>query len=113
MRLECEHQTIPDFSASLSMNIWELFGILSSGGVNASEVSSNIVKNLRAVDALGDEISFEYDEMTGEINFASVPAKFMYDYDTGFENILMDVTVFVSENAKPVNANNLGSSRRL
>ena len=63
MRLECEHQTIPDFSASLSMNIWELFGILSSGGVNASEVSSNIVKNLRAVDDSGSAIYFEYSEL--------------------------------------------------
>ena len=109
MRLECEHQTIHDYPASLSMNIGELFGMSSSGGVNASEVSSNMVKNLRAVDASGGAVSFEYDEMTGEIEFASLPAKFMYDYDTGFENILMDVTVFVSGSAEPVNTNNLGS----
>ena len=42
MRLECEHQTILDVPASL------------------------MVKNLRAVDASGGEISCEYDEMTGD-----------------------------------------------
>lgn len=109
MRLECEHQTIHDYPASLNMNIGDIFGMLSSGGVYASEVSSNMVKNLRAFDALGGAVSFEYDEMTGDIEFSSLPAKFMYDYDTEFENTLMDVTVFVSASAEPVNANNLGS----
>ena len=109
MRLECEHQTIHNFPASLSMNIQELFGYSSSGGVNASEVSTNMVKNLHAVDASGGAVSFEYDEMIGEIEFSALPAKFMYDYDTGFENILMDVTVFMSESAEPVNAKDPGS----
>ena len=63
MRLECEHQTIHDFPASLNMNIGELFGMSSSGGVYASEVSSNMVKNLRAVDDSGGAIYFEYSEL--------------------------------------------------
>ena len=102
MRLECEHQTISDFPARLSMNIRDLFSFSSSGGINASEASYSMVKNLRAVDASGGEISFDYDEADGGIEFASLPAKFMYDYDTGFDGILMDVTVFVSDNAEPV-----------
>ena len=73
MRLECEHQTIPNFHAGLSMNIGELFSTSSSGGVNASEVSSNMVKDLQAVDAPCNEISCEYDEMTGKIEFAALP----------------------------------------
>ena len=102
MRLECEHQTILNFAARLTMNINELFNsFFSSESVHSSEIAINRVKNLRAFDAGNNEITLDYDEATGEIKFASLPANFTYDYDTGFDNILMDVKVFVSENEEP------------
>ena len=36
----------------------------------------------------------DYDSATGIISFERSPAKFSYDYITGFENILMDVTIY-------------------
>ncbi|MBQ7593032.1 MAG: hypothetical protein IJU48_01610, partial [Synergistaceae bacterium] len=103
-RLECEHQTILNFPAQIIMNIYELFNSSSStnGSVNSSAIAINRVKNLRAFDAEDNEITLDYDETTGEIKFSSIPANFTYDYDTGFNNILMDVKVFVSASAEPV-----------
>ena len=56
------------------------------------------VINLRAWNAEGDEISAEYDADTGTAKFGGVPEKVAYDYVTGFEDVLMDVTIFTAGN---------------
>ena len=54
------------------------------------------VKNLKAYDEAGNEITVEYDPATGEAKLSATPSKITYDYDTGFEGVLMDVEVTAS-----------------
>ncbi len=56
------------------------------------------VINLKAWDADGNEISTEYNPDTGTAKFGGIPEKVAYDYVTGFEDVLMDVTIFTAEN---------------
>ena len=51
------------------------------------------VSNLRGFTSGGAEIAVEWDDTTGMAKFASVPSKITYVYDTGFEDVKMDVTV--------------------
>lgn len=55
------------------------------------------MKNLKAYDEAGEEITTEYDPATGEARFSATPYKITYDYDTGFEDVMMDVEVTASE----------------
>ena len=57
---------------------------------------SSKVKNLKAYDETGKEITVEYDLATGEAKFSATPSKITYDYDTGFEDVMMDVEVTAS-----------------
>ncbi|MBR0248845.1 MAG: hypothetical protein IJQ70_07720, partial [Synergistaceae bacterium] len=50
-----------------------------------------------AWDAEGDEITVAYDPDTGTAKFGGIPEKVAYDYVTGFEDVLMDVTIFTVE----------------
>ena len=56
------------------------------------------VINLKAWDAEGDEITVAYDPDTGTAKFGGIPEKVAYDYVTGFEDVLMDVTIFTAGN---------------
>ena len=87
--------------------------------LNSAEVSvaadvylagSQKVTNVKGYDASGNEIAqtAPYDGTTGTMSFASTPAIIRYDYDTGFNNQLMDVTI--SGTGNDDNDKNLGSS---
>lgn len=51
------------------------------------------VKNVKAFDANGKELTAEYNEETGEITFPTTAAKIVYEYETGFEDVNMDVSI--------------------
>ena len=55
------------------------------------------MKNLKAYDEFDNAISAEYDPATGEAVFSAEPARITYDYDTGFDGVLMDVEVIAAE----------------
>ena len=62
------------------------------------------IENLKGFDASGKEISKTYNNVTGEVNFESVPAKIQYDYNTGFNNTLMDVTLSAGSVTPPTSS---------
>lgn len=68
--------------------------ILDGLAVASSALGLECVSNIMAWDFDGREISADYDAMSGQVVFGSVPAKFAYDYYTGFKDVNMDVTVF-------------------
>ena len=53
---------------------------------------------MKAYDESGKEISYNFNQETGEIEFNSTPATITYNYVTGFENVLMDVKASSNEN---------------
>lgn len=87
------------------MNFVDLFLGRGSFGVSAADVREDVditsysanVKNLKAYGEAGDGIAVEYDSATGEARFSAIPSKITYDYDTGFEDVMMDVEVYPSE----------------
>ena len=97
--LKCSHQSATKPLAKLMNFIDLLFGRGRFGVSAANEDSSYLenVKNLKAYDEDGNELDVNLDTETGEVNFSGDPARISYDYDTGFENTLMDVNVFASE----------------
>ena len=52
---------------------------------------------MKAYGKLGKEISYNFNQETGEIEFSDTPATITYNYVTGFENVLMDVKASVNE----------------
>ena len=68
--------------------------------MKSASVYDNI-KNLKAFDASGNEIAAEIDSATGTMHFASAPYKVTYDYDTGFNSVMMDVTAYADEYDDP------------
>ena len=66
------------------------------------------VQNLKAFDSSGKAIDAKYDKTTGTMTFAETPAKITYDYNTGFKNILMDVTVSSASSSKSLNSSSSG-----
>ena len=106
---------------SLSQREFSFEGLASASGFEGEEnfVVSGIdcVSNLRAWDFAGREISADCDVASGRIVFGAAPAKFAYDYFTGFEDVNMDVTVFSdsgeqisSEPEQSAGSNDSGSS---
>ena len=73
------------------------FGELAASDYGNEAWSENVI-NLKAWDAEGNEISADYDSYTGTAKFGGVPEKVAYDYVTGFEDVLMDVTIFAAGN---------------
>ena len=75
-----------------------LFSMADDNEVDDEKISSYIknVKNLKAYDEAEKETSAEYNSLSGEAKFGAVPSKITYDYDTGFENKLMDVEITTS-----------------
>lgn len=100
--LRCEHQRIYDKPLSRLMNFLDLLfgrGIFGASAVedsNGAEILAN-VSNLKAYDASGNELSVNLDRDSGEAEFSGEPAIIGYDYDTGFEDVMMDVEVYPSE----------------
>ena len=66
--------------------------VISSGTASDTSELDN-VKNIKVYDEADNELSYELDKETGIITISGEPYTLTYDYDTGFENILMDVNV--------------------
>ncbi|MBQ9595294.1 MAG: SYNERG-CTERM sorting domain-containing protein, partial [Synergistaceae bacterium] len=85
---------------------------VSSSGYDDDEAgiswSFSKVQNLKAFDSSGKAIDAKYDKTTGTMTFAETPAKITYDYNTGFKNILMDVTVSSASSSKSLNSSSSG-----
>lgn len=115
--LECKHQRAIKPLSRLMNFIDLLLGRGSFGASVADEgTDGNLtsysakVKNLKAYDKAGKEIIVEYDPATGEATFSAIPSKITYDYDTGFEDVMMDVEVTAAGDAyKPHGVGALGS----
>ena len=57
-------------------------------------VSTSNVVNVKGYDESGNPIALtSYDSSTGTATFASSPAKVTYGYQTGYNNVVMDVTI--------------------
>lgn len=52
------------------------------------------VQDVKAYDAAGNELTAEYDAETGEITFPENAERVVYNYATGFEDTLMDVSIY-------------------
>ncbi|MBQ6737471.1 MAG: leucine-rich repeat domain-containing protein, partial [Synergistaceae bacterium] len=78
----------PDLSVDVTISASEI------NGIKTSDLSK--VTNLTAYDANGNLISYSFDN-DGNITFDSKPDKFMYNYNTGFKNQIMDVTVYAAD----------------
>ncbi|MBQ3645329.1 MAG: hypothetical protein II960_01885, partial [Synergistaceae bacterium] len=74
---------------------------ISASEIKTSDLSK--VTNLVPYDANGNLISYSIDN-DGNIIFDSKPDKFMYNYNTGYKNQIMDVTVYAADE------NSLGDS---
>lgn len=107
--LECSNQHVQNKPLSRLMNFLDFLfgrGRFSASAENADEDYALKVKNLRAYDEAGAEISVEYDPATGEAVFSATPLRLTYDYVTGFEDVMMDVEVTASESGdNPVEEN--------
>ena len=99
--VDCAGQSLNDWTPALSFNFDDFvqsYDIVSSTDntvsaaniVKASEFTK--VKNLKAYDSNNNEITVTTDD-NGNITFASMPDRMTYDYDIGFNNQVMDVTV--------------------
>ena len=90
-------------------HIFNLFSFIMSAQVSGfSDADENKVLNVKCYNSSGREISSQYNSKTGEITFSQTPAKVTYDYDTGFENVLMDVAI--SAESKTSSESGTGSS---
>ncbi len=115
--LECENNSLAELNlesfdklievSCISQDItgWE-FG----NEINFADYVSHPEKisNVKAFDKDDKEISVSSDDKEAETKFASVPAKISYDYETGFKDLKMDVTVTNSKTEE--NNNNISSS---
>ena len=112
---EVSGQTRTGVTLSTSMNFSDLLNSsVFSSGIYDSEFmaafSAGKVRNLKASDSSGNEISTEYDNTTGTMKFASVPASFSYDYMTGYKDVSMDVKVSSTSSEGEENNEKLGAS---
>ena len=110
--LDCGNQHSHGLPKTRGFNILDLlFGRLlanvSVADIDTSETAN--VKNLRAYDENGKEISVIYDDETGEVTFSQEPAEIKYNYITGFKDTKMDVTVASSSGSKIKNEETEGS----
>ena len=99
--LACQGQTVRGFKRVQSFNLIDfLFRKISEFFLaDYSEEELNelkYVQNIKAFDESGNEIKVNSDEQ-GNVTFSKAPAKITYDYDTGFNDVVMDVTVETAE----------------
>ena len=87
----CFGQEVLGWKFSRNMN----FGEYLSASIAASDIGSYFEKisNVQGYDAGNHRIPTTFDSQTGKISFPSIPRKITYDYNTGFEDEIMDVTV--------------------
>ncbi|MBQ9432898.1 MAG: putative Ig domain-containing protein, partial [Synergistaceae bacterium] len=110
--LLCSNQNITGWILGREFDFMEHFGLKVSAadGVRRSASGVENIKNLKAWDAEGKALTVEYDSATGKAVFGNAPAKIAYDYDTGFENVMMDVTVVSAGGDEPGVRGNVGPS---
>ena len=109
--LKCSHQRAVKPLARL-MNFIDLLLGRGSFAVSAANEDSTYlenVKNLKAYDKAGNELTVKFDSESGEVKLSGEPAKIAYDYDTGFENTMMDVEISASASERETTAG-VGSS---
>ena len=97
--LLCGNQNITGWKLGRLFNFLDYFVMKVSAADDSGESGSGIenITNLKAWDADGQELAAKYDPATGWAEFSGEPAKLTYDYITGFNDVLMDVTVFAAE----------------
>jgi len=111
--LKCDNQNINDLLRLKEFNFVDFLFRTDSEIFAASEKDTNeleYIKDIEAVSENGSEIEINLDENTGNITFSEEPSKIIYNYDTGFENILMDVTVKTVKNSAEDKENNQDNS---
>ncbi len=106
LELICDTQIVYMQSIGQSLALGEY--VIGASFVKSASVSDN-VRNLNAFDSSGNEIAAEIDSATGTMYFAAAPDKVTYDYYTGFNSVMMDVTVCKVEDDTPASGS-LGSS---
>lgn len=115
--LLCGNQNITGWKLGRLFNFLDYFVMKVSAADDSGADDSGIenITDLKAWDADGQELAAKYDPATGWAEFSGVPAKLTYDYITGFNNVLMDVTIFAAEqeNAAPIDPGNAGGCSTL
>ena len=119
--LECENNSLAELNlesfdklVEVSCISQDITGWEFGNEINFADYVSHLEKisNVKAFDKDDKEISVNSEFVTSDTEakatFASVPAKISYDYETGFENLKMDVTVTNSKTEE--NNNNISSS---
>lgn len=95
--LECRNQQV--FNKPLS-RVFSFLDLLFGRGIFAASATDDQVlknvTNIRAYDESGNELTAELDD-SGELSVNGDPAKITYDYNTGFNGVMMDVTVFAAD----------------
>ena len=93
--LSCSGQMIEGWTVGRRFNLGQYLDSVSVSAADegVSSASGNIGA-VRAYDEDGNEITAEYDAETGVAVFGSVPYKMSYEYATGFNDAVMDVSVF-------------------
>ena len=96
----CENQKITSkLSQSFNLNNFLQSLVISSAtAADTSELDN--IKNIKGYDTSNNELSYELNKETGEIKFSEEPYTLTYDYNTGFEDILMDVNISISNGEK-------------
>ena len=110
---DCYSQDIKDWDSKTTFNFTKFFnsGDVTTAGVEImASAYVNNVNNITGYDEDGREIDSEYDSETGIAKFASAPALIKYFYDTGFDNLSMDVTIHASSYNDEDEDNYLGDS---
>ena len=113
--LMCSNQNITGWRLGRVLSFMDYFGVGFSAADNESISDSGLenITNLRAWDADGQELTAKYDPDTGRAEISGEPVKITYDYITGFEDVLMDVTVFAAKQdaPEPESTGNLGDPK--
>ena len=94
--LICDTQIVYMESSGKIFSFREYF---SASSFVSSAAGVENVKNLKAFDASGNETAAELDSVTGIASFGEEPSKIMYDYDTCFNSVMMDVTVYFTDSS--------------
>ncbi|MBR1487040.1 MAG: hypothetical protein IJ597_07300, partial [Synergistaceae bacterium] len=105
-KLDCRGQQI---SASLprTFNINELLRkllnlLVSNADADDEEVTySKKIDSVKVYDAAGNPLTVDYNDETGDVSISGDPDKITYDYNTEFENTLMDVTISNTDETTP------------
>ena len=105
----CAGQNNEALTLSRNMNFSDLLDIiLTASALDAT--TTERVMNVIAFNASGDEIPVDYDNGTGAMKFSRAPAILIYDYDTGFNDKIMDVTISALSEDEQATGNLLGGS---